>query len=233
MARKDRDGSSRKPRSSRKQRIPELGYYLIVTDTDATERLYFEGLKNCLDPKIKDQIVIDVKKSPTKDLVDRCQELLTADSHIRSPWIVFDRDQVQGFNQIIEEAQKKGINVGWSNPCFEIWMLAYYGKMPVIACGKEQESQKCCDMFAVEYKKRTKVDYSKNDDKIYQRLRATGNERKAIILAKQKMQEHYRNNSYVKPFDMDPGTTVYLLVDEISVKVEEYQRKIAEGGCDS
>ena len=38
MARKDRTGN-RKTREQRKQfKVPELGYYLIVTDTEATER---------------------------------------------------------------------------------------------------------------------------------------------------------------------------------------------------
>ena len=54
-------------------------------------------------------------------------------------WIVFDRDQVIGFDEIISEAEKKGIQVGWSNPCFEIWMYAYFGAMPAI-----QDSWTCC-----------------------------------------------------------------------------------------
>ena len=38
MAKKDRTGN-RKTREQRKQfKVPELGYYLIVTDTEATER---------------------------------------------------------------------------------------------------------------------------------------------------------------------------------------------------
>lgn len=38
MAKKDRTGN-RKTRDQRKQfKVPELGYYLIVTDTEATER---------------------------------------------------------------------------------------------------------------------------------------------------------------------------------------------------
>ena len=41
MAKKDRTGN-RKSREQRKQfKVPELGYYLIVTDTEATERCYF------------------------------------------------------------------------------------------------------------------------------------------------------------------------------------------------
>ncbi len=41
MARKDRTGN-RKTREQRKQfKVPELGYYLIVKDTEATERCFF------------------------------------------------------------------------------------------------------------------------------------------------------------------------------------------------
>ena len=48
MAKKDRIGN-RKSREQRKQfKVPELGYYLIVTDTEATERCYFTGLHQAL-----------------------------------------------------------------------------------------------------------------------------------------------------------------------------------------
>ena len=40
--------------------------------------------------------------------------LVSFETH-RIPWIVFDRDQVQGFDEIIAEAVSKGIQVGWSN----------------------------------------------------------------------------------------------------------------------
>lgn len=44
MAKKDRTGN-RKTREQRKQfKVLELGYYLIVTDTEATERCFFTGL---------------------------------------------------------------------------------------------------------------------------------------------------------------------------------------------
>ena len=48
MAKKDRTGN-RKPREQKKQfKVPELGYYLIVTDTEATERCFFNGLHQAL-----------------------------------------------------------------------------------------------------------------------------------------------------------------------------------------
>ena len=53
MARKDRTGN-RKPREQRPPiMIPELGYYLVVTDTEATERCYFQGLHKELPKEIQ------------------------------------------------------------------------------------------------------------------------------------------------------------------------------------
>ena len=48
MARKDRTGN-RKTREERMvKRTPEMGYYLVITDTEATERNYFTGLHDSL-----------------------------------------------------------------------------------------------------------------------------------------------------------------------------------------
>ncbi len=132
MARKDRIGN-RKTREQRKQfKVPELGYYLIVTDTEATERCFFTGLHQALPEDVRNKLVIKVVETKTRTMIDKCLELTAYDAQYRIPWIVFDRDQVQGFDEIIKEAEDKGIQVGWSNPCFEIWMYAYFGSMPAI-----------------------------------------------------------------------------------------------------
>ena len=120
MARKDRTGN-RKTREQRKQfKVPELGYYLIVTDTEATERCFFTGLHQALPEDVRNKLVIKVVETKTRTMIDKCLELTAYDAQYRIPWIVFDRDQVQGFDEIIKEAEDKGIQVGWSNPCFEI-----------------------------------------------------------------------------------------------------------------
>ena len=132
MAKKDRTGN-RKTRDQRKQfKVPELGYYLIVTDTEATERCFFKGLHQALPEDVRNKLVIKVVETKTRAMIDKCLELTAYDAQYRIPWIVFDRDQVQGFDEIIKEAEDKGIQVGWSNPCFEIWMYAYFGSMPAI-----------------------------------------------------------------------------------------------------
>ena len=60
MAKKDRTGN-RKTREQRKQfKVPELGYYLIVTDTEATEHCFFTGLHQALPEDVRNKLVIKV-----------------------------------------------------------------------------------------------------------------------------------------------------------------------------
>lgn len=164
MAKKDRTGN----RKTREQRscfkVPELGYYLIVTDTEATERCFFTGLNKTISEELGNRLVIKVVETKTRTMIDKCLELTAYDAQYRIPWIVFDRDQVKGFDDIIEEAAGKGIQIGWSNPCFEIWLYAYFGSMPSI-----QDSWKCCSEFGRIYETKTGQKYSKSDENMYKK----------------------------------------------------------------
>lgn len=60
MAKFDRKGNKRSRQSFRNQK-KRLGYYLIVTDTEATEKVYFQGLYERLPNNIKgDQLVSEL-----------------------------------------------------------------------------------------------------------------------------------------------------------------------------
>ena len=127
MAKKDRTGN-RKSREQRKQfKVPELGYYLIVTDTEATERCFFTGLHQALPENVRNKLVIKVVETKTRTMIDKCLELTAYDAQYRIPWIVFDRDQVQGFDEIIAEAVIKEYR--WAGPIH----VLRYGCMPTLA----------------------------------------------------------------------------------------------------
>ena len=214
MARKDRTGN-RKTREQRTvRRVPEMGYYLVVTDTEATERCFFNGLHSSLPEDTRKKLVIKVVETKTQDMIQKCLEMTAYDAQYRIPWIVFDRDQVSNFDQIIKTAEETGIHVGWSNPCFEIWMFAYFGSMPAI-----QESWTCCTKFSELYRTRTGQAYAKADEDMYKRLCESGDEEKAIQIAEQKYKQCLRENKKI-PSQMCPATTVYELVDEIRRKVK-------------
>lgn len=170
-------------------------------------------MRNSIPPELRDRLVIKVEKAKTIELVDKAMELMTHDSQYRTPWIVFDRDQVKEFDSIIQAAEKNGVGAGWSNPCFEIWLYAYFGEMPAI-----MESYVCCDRFQETFKKITRQQYNKNDKDIYRKLVQYGNEEGAIRLAEQSYRKCVEDGKR-KPSEMWPASTVQRLVEEIQGKI--------------
>lgn len=213
MAKSDRTGK-RKTREQKNTNKFKLGYYLIVTDAEATERIYFEGLHKSLSKeeqnKIGIKVLYDIKYW---DLVDTCQESLRLNPQYSSGWIVFDRDRVLPFDDIISQAERKGIHVGWSNPCFEIWLYAYFGQTPEF-----DESKDCGTNFAKVYKAKTGCQYIKSDDKLYDKIVKYGNEEQAIKLTKSRY-DSSRSQGVAIPSKMTSCSTVFQLVQEIREKV--------------
>lgn len=213
MAKADRKGK-RKGRANFCTRVPYLGYYFIVTDTRETEENYMYGLRDSLPEDLQGRIVIKVSKAKTEELVTACKEQAAMEPQYGEPWIVFDRDQVVHFDQIVETAKQKGVNVGWSNPCIEIWFDAYFGRMHGY-----QDSVTCCREFSNTFEKKTGQEYKKSNNQIYTLLNRYGNETEAIRIAEARLTQHLRDGIN-KPSEMSPCTTVHRLVDEIRDKIE-------------
>lgn len=203
---KERRVGQRKGRNSFQKRKELMGYYFIMTDTKETEKQYFEGLKKSLPYNLSRRIKINVKSTKTQHLVNDCLELMSKEPQYAEPWIVFDRDQVKDFDEIIKSAEAHGINVGWSNPCIEIWFGAYFGHMRGCI-----DSVQCCRKFSEMLKKATGYDYDKADSQIYEKLTSEGDEERAIEIASRK-QEAYAREGCHRPSEMNPATTVHELV---------------------
>lgn len=211
----ERNGKRKTREQLSKRRVPELGYYFIVTDTEETEQNYMIGLRDSIPKELQGRLVIKICKAKTVELVNEALNMASLQPQFGEPWIVFDRDQVQGFDQIISLAQEKGINVGWSNPCIEIWFSTYFGAMPTY-----QDSVSCCSGFEEKYYKITGQRYQKSDATIYSKLCRFGDEKQAFAIARQKLMEHKRNFK-IAPSEMCPATTVSVLVEEIKTKIEK------------
>lgn len=207
---KKHDGN-RKPRRSHASRTPNLGYYLIFTDTKETEEQFFTGMRDSLPKEIQKHLIIKViPKIEAKDLVSRCIEELGKDPQYRIPWIVLDRDEVKNFDLLIREAHRKEIQTGWSNPCFEIWLHAYFGKPPF-----SETSVQCCEKFSKAFKQFVGCEYDKSDTSLYKHLKKYGNEDEAIQRCKQKWRAMNLHSPKVVPSSLYSTTTVYELVEEI------------------
>lgn len=192
-----------------------LGNYLIVTDTKETEKNYFEGLRESLSEHAKKNIVIKVLNTKTEDLIQKAKEFSSKEPQYNQIWIVFDRDQVVKFDSIIEEAKKSEMKVAWSNPCFEIWLSAYFGLMPNIVSSIE-----CCESFKKTFKKYTGKEYAKNLKSLYDILLKNGDEIRAIELASNKLKQAQEKTNL--PSKQFPATIVHKLVKEIKEKANTF-----------
>lgn len=215
----ERTGKRRTREQLSKRRIPELGYYFIVTNAKETEKNYIRGLRDSMPQKLQGKLVIKVSEAETEKLIEEAQYMVSIQPQYGEPWIVFDRDQVKGFDQIVASAQEKGIKAGWSNPCIEIWFSAYFGAMPVY-----DDSVACCDGFERQYLRTAKHKYIKADAAIYSKLCIHGDEEQAIKIAERKYREH-ESNGRTKPSDMCPCTTIHRLIKEIKEKIDK------DGSC--
>ena len=129
-----------------------------------------------------------------------------------------DRDRVTNFDAIIERAKAKDVKTGWSNPCIEIWFMAYYGSMPTYT-----ESQNCWKDFKALLKRKTGIEYDKADKTIYKRLIESGSEKRACEIAEARYRKCLHDGK-TKPSEMLSTTTLYNLICEIKEKVEKEKR---------
>lgn len=213
MAKKDHIGNRRK-RGQLPKRKPDLGYYLIITDTEETEGNYIEGLKNTLPEEFRGRLVIKVINDiKTNDLINECLAKAASLSQYCRPWIMFDRDEVPNFDKIILDAEKAKISTAWSNPCLETWFEAYFRDMTYC-----DTSEICWKKFPRLFKEKTGKDYKKSNKEIYNLLNSCGDEEEAVKRACKKHQEQERMES--NPSAMNPCSTVYLLIDEIQKKIK-------------
>lgn len=212
MAKEDRRGHRSKRNRRSGHRVLRLGHYMVITNAKKTEPQYFERFRNSIPESYRDQIAIKVLSEDTKNLLNKAIELIGKDPQFAQAWIILDRDQEVNFDKLICDAKRRGIQVGWSNPCFEIWLFAYLGEMPNIP-----DSGICCREFQRIFQQKVGHRYEKADPSIYDKLKEKGNEEGAIRLAKRKISQHKRNGKS-KPSNMCPGTTVHLLISEIRNK---------------
>jgi len=100
MARDDRNGQ-RRAREANRNRVPDLGYYFVVTDTSETEENYLFGFRDSMPKELRGRLVLNVSSAKTDELVAACRELASLEPQYGQPWTVFDRDRVMRFDEII------------------------------------------------------------------------------------------------------------------------------------
>lgn len=91
MKNSKRNGNRKSREQFYRKRIPNLGYYFIVTDTKETEQNYMFGLRDSIPKELQGKLVIKVKMTSTSNLVEESKNLASLHPQYGEIWIIFDR----------------------------------------------------------------------------------------------------------------------------------------------
>lgn len=223
------DDLFKKRRQARKQRQydfrpPNTNSFLIVTEGERTEPLYFKGMQKLIKEKVGG--IIDIKELPIIDIhgegcsTGRLIEItdqIVKDAKImyQNIWVVFDKDDFEDFDQAIKDGENKGYHIAWSNQSFEYWIYLHFNYSDS-ALHRHQWNGKLDELFRQYNLGDGK--YRKNYEDIYNMLNHHGGVETAIKNAKRQMAEFDKNVD--KPSEYDPGTMVYQLVEDLKRYLE-------------
>ena len=183
-------------------------YILIVCEGTKTEPNYFEAFKNKLP---KNTVNIHGGGSNTLSLVDMAQRIKQSWENkglqFDQIWVVFDRDSFEpsNFDNAIRKAESDGMKCAWSNEAFELWYILHFENR-ITGMNRDEYKGKLSDLLNETYKK--------NDSEMYEKLKARGNQERAMKWAKS-LHDDFKTSG-TPPSRSNPCTTVYELVEALN-----------------
>ena len=224
------DDLFKKRRQQRKQRKhefknPKANSFLIVTEGERTEPLYFKGIQKLIKDKIGG--TVDVIEVPTIEIVGagsatgkliEITERLVKEAKIiyQNIWVVFDKDDFEDFDEAIKSGENMGYKIAWSNQSFEYWLYMHFCYSDS-ALHRDEWNKKLDEIFA-QYNL-GEGSYRKNYEDIYNIVDSFDGVNTAIRNAKRRM-AGFDNNKDL-PSKYDPGTKVHELVIELKKYLDE------------
>jgi hypothetical protein len=198
------------PLARKIEEIDERKYFLIVSEGEKTEPIYFEYIKQFLPKKLLETVEIIGEGDNTLNIVKKA--ILERDKrkvnsllpNFDEVWAVFDKDDFPSvrYNNAIKLAKSSDIEEGSSNQAFELWYVLHFEFL--------QSSLHRKDYF----KKLSGIlgyKYEKNTDKIVKQIFEKGNVKRAIQWAKELEKLHVGKT----PANACPSTRVYKLVENL------------------
>lgn len=209
------------------QKTPRANSYLIVTEGERTEPLYFGGLKKLIEENVGGTINVANVDSPSIEVCGQgtsttrlieIAEKMAKDSKIiyQNIWVVFDKDDFKDFDEAIKDGVDKGYNIAWSNQSFEYWIFLHFNYSD-----SALHRDVWCDKLDEIFKTHRIKDgtYKKNYSDIYEICDTYGSVDAAIKNAKRRMADF--KCGVDAPSKYDPGTNVHILVEELKEYLKE------------
>ena len=182
---------------------------LIALEDTKSSRYYFEQLIK--DKGLTGQVVIadNIGTNPNK-VIDALlkYEQENRDEKFEYRWIVIDKDDYSKneINGAIQRAKNLGICVAISNEAYELWLLLHFQRVTRYLSRVELKRE-----LNNIFKKRFNIDYEKSNKDIYAFI--IGMQLDAINNAKSLINHHIKNDEVIDPFNQNPITTIFELVE--------------------
>ncbi len=213
---------------------PELGdSFLIVTEGEVTEELYFESLRTTLQLGPVTVQVVHPRFTHAEGLVRAAMSRYDKDKQGRRMakeasgnrgvewfdhvWVLFDTDvpaQQGQLDRAMTLAREEDIHVGWSTPSIEVWLLLHFRDRP----GPILESKNGERLLRDAWGQR----YDKNASTFSQLWKAIKPTIPVAVERGQQIREYHKNAN--TPFPPDPSTQLDLLVRALNASVQPPMR---------
>ncbi len=179
---------------------------LIYAGGEKTEPNYFKKLTSNINKEEDIKVETEGKgKSPTEILTNVENMKLKSDYMIDNEniFIIIDKDNFIDFEDVIKTCDDIGYKCGWSNPCFEIWLLSHFNYIDSNLSTKD-----CIQKVEQEFKKKFEIKYEKNSKQVFELLKKETYLKNAFKNTK-KQKRNKKENMDKKSFDeANPCTNV-------------------------
>lgn len=108
---------------------------ILILCEGETEEVYLRSIANHLG--LSQRVTVKVNKicnSPLGCVTECAKEVClddATDKRLIGAWAVFDRDKHPNYQEAFTFAEKfPRVHIAWSNPCFEVWFLMHFAKLP-------------------------------------------------------------------------------------------------------
>lgn len=180
---------------------------LIALEDTKSSRYYFQSLVK--DNNLSGKVVFakHIGTNPAK-VLEAIISTPRYNKDYEQRWIVIDKDDwsKKDFNGTFTRARDLGVSVAFSNESYELWVLLHFEKL-------ERYTNRVVlkEKLNLLFKQHFKISYSKADSDIYALIKTR--QCQAIINAKALMEKHKRDDETMDPYNHNPLTNIYELIE--------------------